>query len=458
MNPGREELVANVRGKVQCNSACSVATPTNYGQSSNGGCARHLPVPLAPTFLSGARRGPQEEGYARPMSGPAPRARCFSPLLACCAFFASCSTASTGGHEGQTSADTVPDAAFNAAFRRTGASVLRRPRATVVRAAGWWTPRAPSSVAEASGASEAGVGDAGRSVSCGAAQIGQYGDFKGYRMFPPNHPINTPIDTLPVSAHSADWLANCSSAHPYLQLDLSMPYGIVAANTPPVTATHLDYNATPYPNPWPFPVDAVIEQGDGHCLAFDVGNCKLYEVYNFAWGAGMTTFTGGSGTVWDTTTNDPGNGSGFGRGGLAHHPLAHSLRRARRGRCNQPRAAVHVRVDGARAHRTGTRVRVELRGSGVPANPHDPTFPPMGMRVRLKASYDPTAHSFPPPIVAILKAIQKYGLLLADNGSKNSPMYITGASDMPLSDALSGPSSLIKQITTADLEVADTGR
>ena len=59
-------------------------------------------------------------------------------------------------------------------------------------------------------------------------------------------------------------------------------------------------------------------------------------------------------------------------------------------------------------------------GSGVPANPHDLTFPPMGMRVRLKASYDPTAHSFPAPIVAILKAIQKYGLLLADNGGNNS--------------------------------------
>jgi hypothetical protein len=74
-------------------------------------------------------------------------------------------------------------------------------------------------------------------------------------------------------------------------------------------------------------------------------------------------------------------------------------------------------------------------GSGVPADPHDPTFPPMGMRVRLKASYDPTAHSFPGPIVALLKAIQKYGLPLADNGSQGSPMYITGASDDALSNA-----------------------
>ena len=81
----------------------------------------------------------------------------------------------------------------------------------------------------------------------------------------------------------------------------------------------------------------------------------------------------------------------------------------------------------------------------------------MGMRVRLKASYDPTAHSFPAPIVALLRTIQKYGLILADNGSKASPMYITGGSDTALSNALSSGASQIKQITTADLEVADTG-
>jgi hypothetical protein len=307
------------------------------------------------------------------------------------------------------------------------------------------------------GAPEASIGEAGGAPSCSAAQVGPDGDFKGYRMFPADHPINTPIDTLPVSAHSADWLANCSSAHAYLQIDLSMPYNVVAANTPPVTATTLDYNSKPYPNPWPFPASAVIEQGDGHCLAFDVGTCKLYEVYSFVWGSGMTAFTGGSGTVWDTTIDDPGNGSGSDAAGLPITPLlirydeligAGAINHALRFTCASTEQG---HIAPARASASSSA------GSGIPADPHDPTFPPMGMRVRLKASYDPTAHSFPAPIVALLKAIQKYGLLLADNGSKGSPMYITGASDNALSNALSGPSSLIKQITTADLEVADTG-
>ena len=313
------------------------------------------------------------------------------------------------------------------------------------------------------GGSDATSAESGAPSSCNLAQVGPDGDFKGYRMFPADHPINTPIDTLPVSSYSADWLANCSAGHTYLQLDLSMPYNIVAASTPPVTATSFDYNSKPYPNPWPFPANAVIEggdptsSGDHHCLAFDVGNCKLYEVYNILWGAGMTTFTAASGTVWDTTIDDPGNGSGSDAAGLPITPLlirgdelvgAGAIQHALRFTCS---ASEQGHIAPARASASSSA------GSGVPADPHDPTYPPMGMRVRLKASYDPTAHSFPAPIVAILQAVQKYGLLLADNGGKGSPMFITGSTDAALASALSDPAYLIKQITIADLEVADTG-
>jgi hypothetical protein len=276
-------------------------------------------------------------------------------------------------------------------------------------------------------------------------------------MFPADNAINTAIDTLTVSSHSSDWLTNCSAGHPHLQIDLSMPYNIVAANTPTVTATQLDYNSKPYPNPWPFPTTALIEQGDQHCLAFDVGNCKLYEVYNFVWGAGMTTFTGGSGTVWDTTIDDPGNGSGSDAAGLPIIPLlirydeligAGAINHALRFTCASTEQG---HIAPARASASSSA------GSGVPANPHDPTYPPMGMRVRLKASYDPTAHSFAAPTVALLKALQKYGLLLTDNGSSHSPMYITGSSDPALSSALSSSQSQITQILATDLEVVDTG-
>jgi hypothetical protein len=298
-------------------------------------------------------------------------------------------------------------------------------------------------------------GDGGTG-SCSVAQVGINGSFKGYRMFPADHPINTAIDTLMVSSHSADWLSHCSAGHPHLQVDLSMPYQIVAANTPTVTATKLTYHDKPYPNPWPFPASAAIEGGDGHCLAFDVGNCTLYEVYSFAWASGMTTFTGGSGTVWDTTMNDPGNGSGSDAAGLPITPLlirsddlvgAGAINHALRFTCASTEQG---HIAPARASASSSQ------GSGVPADPNDPTYPPMGMRVRLKQGYDPTAHGFSPALVALVKAIQKYGLMLADNGSSNSPMYITGATDDALSNAL-GDQSKIEAITTTDLEVVDTG-
>ena len=317
------------------------------------------------------------------------------------------------------------------------------------------------------GASAGGSAAGGSSnpvTSCSGAQLGPGGDFKGYRMFPSDHPINTPIDTLPVHARSDQWLKNCSPDRPYLQLDLSMPYNIVAANTPPVTATEFTYNSKPYPNPWPFPADAVIEggdptgSGDHHCLAFSLGDCKLYEVYNILWSADKRSFTAASGTVWDTTIDDPGNGSGSDAAGLPITPLllrydelvaAGEIRHALRFTCQ---ASQQAHIAPARASASSSS------GSGVPADPHDPTFPPMGMRVRLKSSYDPTAHGYAATIVAILRSVQKYGIMLADNGGKPTPMFISGSSDAQLRNALADPAYLIKNITTAELEVVDTGQ
>ena len=49
---------------------------------------------------------------------------------------------------------------------------------------------------------------------------------------------------------------------------------------------------------------------------------------------------------------------------------------------------------------------------------------PMGMRMRLKASFD--ISSFPPQAQVILAALKKYGMIMADNGSS---IYISGDPD-----------------------------
>jgi hypothetical protein len=80
----------------------------------------------------------------------------------------------------------------------------------------------------------------------------------------------------------------------------------------------------------------------------------------------------------------------------------------------------------------------------------DPALPPMGLRVRLRASY-PVA-SLPPQARIVALALQRYGMLLADNGS---PWYITGAPDRRWDD---DDLRALKAITGADLEVVGATR
>jgi hypothetical protein len=77
-----------------------------------------------------------------------------------------------------------------------------------------------------------------------------------------------------------------------------------------------------------------------------------------------------------------------------------------------------------------------------------PGLPPMGLRVRLKASVD--IRGFGPQARVILQALKIYGIILADNGS---PWYITGAPNPRWND---DDLHQLKRITGADLEVVDT--
>src|SRR4029077_9818538 len=58
------------------------------------------------------------------------------------------------------------------------------------------------------------------------------------------------------------------------------------------------------------------------------------------------------------------------------------------------------------------------------ANSTNPNAPPMGMRLRLKSSFD--ISTFSANVQVILTAMKKYGLIMADNGSA---MYISGVPD-----------------------------
>src|SRR5947209_2262201 len=78
----------------------------------------------------------------------------------------------------------------------------------------------------------------------------------------------------------------------------------------------------------------------------------------------------------------------------------------------------------------------------------DPSLPPMGLRVRLRASVNVSA--FPRQARVVLRALQRYGMILADNGS---PWYVSGAPNRHWSnDGL----HTLGRLTGADFEVVDT--
>jgi hypothetical protein len=79
----------------------------------------------------------------------------------------------------------------------------------------------------------------------------------------------------------------------------------------------------------------------------------------------------------------------------------------------------------------------------------DPNLPPMGMRVRLKASVD--ISTFPPEVRVILTAMKKYGMLLADNGGG---FFVSGAPDPRWNDE---NIDTMKRLRGSDFEVVKLG-
>ena len=109
-----------------------------------------------------------------------------------------------------------------------------------------------------------------------------------------------------------------------------------------------------------------------------------------------------------------------------------------------------------RKERSSTPLRFTLRktrrayvppASHWASEHHDEDLPPMGMRVRLKADFD--ISGFSPEAKAILQALKKYGMILADNGSDN---FISGTPDPRWNAEAIGE---ISQVKTRDLEVVE---
>ena len=251
----------------------------------------------------------------------------------------------------------------------------------------------------------------------------------GCSVFPADNVWNTPVDTLPLDANSAAYV-NTIGAAAHVHADFGSgtweggPIGIPYVDVPstqakvPVTFTYADESD---PGPYPIPPDAPIEGGSGssgdrHVLVLERDNCILYELYD-AWPQdGGSSWTAGSGAIFDLNSHAlrPDTWTSADAAGL---PILPGLIRYDEVAAGEIRHAIRFTAPQTRdAHIWPAR---------HDASSHSGTqYPPMGQRFRLKASFDISGFSTETQV--ILQALKTYGMILADNGSS---WFISGAPD-----------------------------
>jgi hypothetical protein len=200
-----------------------------------------------------------------------------------------------------------------------------------------------------------------------------------------------------------------------------------------------DYADESDPGPYPIPAGPKIEAGsDRHVVLWDTQGCHLYEIYDAVHTS--AGWTGGSGAIWDLSSNAL-RPNGWTSADAAGLPILPGL------------ARYDEVAAGAILHALRFTAPKTCASHIYPAR-HDAgayscaTDPPMGLRVRLKASVN--ISGFGPQARVILTALKRYGMLLADNGS---PWYVSGAPNAGWNDdELHG----LQALHGSDFEVVDT--
>ena len=240
-------------------------------------------------------------------------------------------------------------------------------------------------------------------------------------ILPANNSLNRDISHAPLDPNSAKYIESIG-AEVHLHADFGtppsygIPYTVVGPHQQKVPIHFTEYGEESNPGPYPVPSNAPIEgageEGDRHVLVLQEGTCKLYELYaaqrkGSGWGAG-------SGAVFNLRSNAlrPEGWTSADAAGLPIFPLLVRYPEVRAGHINHA-----LRVTVERTQRGYIHPATHLA-----SNDSDPSLPPMGLRLRLKASFGLAGYHG--EALVILRALKRYGLIVADNGSS---WYITGA-------------------------------
>ena len=291
----------------------------------------------------------------------------------------------------------------------------------------------------------------------------------GRQVFPVNNWWNQDISAAPVDARSPqliDWISGRSATNPTAVRRLhpdfgpppyGIPYVVVAGDQPRVSVTfeyadESDTGAAGLPG-YPVPVEArttpnYIEggqagggsSGDRHLLVIDRDRWLLYETFATTWNTQLGRWDAGSGAIFNLSSNArrPDGWTSADAAGLAIFP---GLVRY---------DEVFGSAEIAHAFRVTTRA---TNGYVWPASHRagsNTSAPPLGARLRLKASKN--ISTFTPEVQRIFRAMKRYGLIVADNGSD---MYISGTMDARWNNDVLNPA--FSALTADDFDVIQLG-
>ena len=268
----------------------------------------------------------------------------------------------------------------------------------------------------------------------------------GCPVFPPDNPWNQDVRALALSPQSSTWLRSVNGAgvryvHPDFgsNPDYGIPFTIVPASQPGVAVTFDDYGDESDPGPYPIPTNAPIEAGgDRHVLALQQGTCRLFELYNARPSTGR--WTASSGAIFDLRSNAL-RPKGWTSADAAGLPILPGLARFDEVRSGQVTHALRVTVPATQ--------RGFISPARHAAGTVNASLPPMGARLRLRADFDLRAYHG--DLLVILTALQRYGMIVADNGSA---WFISGATDPRWND---NDLEQLKGVPGTAFEFVDTG-
>ena len=228
----------------------------------------------------------------------------------------------------------------------------------------------------------------------------------------------------PVDARSNAYVASIGAGlnlHPDFGSNpgYGLPYIVVPASQPKLPVAFSEA-AESDPGPYPIPANAPVEAGsDRHVLALQEGTCRLYELFSASFAGG--TWNAYSGAVFDLRSNAL-RPDGWTSADAAGLPILPGLVRYDEVQAGAIRHALRFTV--AQTQQAYVHPATHYASSAT-----DPNLPPMGLRLRLKASFATGGYSR--EVQVILTALKRYGMFVADNGSS---WFITGARDSRWND------------------------